>query len=66
MAGGKLKALFLFTGVLFFSCNAALNGIAVYKQYLQVKALEDATNLMRMQMEHYQNNGPEDPYKRVL
>jgi len=62
----KLWFVFLFSGILYFVSNASLHSIAIYKQYQQVKMLQSATNLMRMQMEHFENYGVEDPYDRTL
>ena len=61
-----LRILFLITGIGFFVINLSLNGIAVYKQYKQVRIMLDVQRAMQLQMEYYERNTPEDPRSRTL
>lgn len=59
----KVAWLFFFTGFIYFTANATLHGIAVYKQYKQVKLMNDMQAAIKMQMEYYQQHQPIDPDK---
>ena len=61
-----LRKLFLITGIGFFVINLSLNGIAVYKQYKQVRIMLDVQRAMQLQMEYYERNTPVDPRSRTL
>lgn len=61
-----LRKLFLITGIGFFVMNLSLNGIAVYKQYKQVRMMSDMQKAIQLQMEYYERNAPVDPRSRTL
>jgi len=61
-----LRKLFLITGIGFFVMNLSLNGIAVYKQYKQVRMMSDMQKAIQRQMEYYERNTPVDPRSRTL
>lgn len=63
LCGSKIAWLFLFTGMLFFATNSAIHGISIYKQYKQLKLMQDMQSAIKMQMEFYERQAPIDPDK---
>lgn len=62
----RLRCLFLFTGVIFFSIASTLYGLEAYKQWKNVKIMIDMHEGLKRQMEYYEKNTPQDPYSDNL
>ena len=61
LCGSRIAWLFFFTGFIYFTANAALHGIALYKQYKQVRMMSDMQEAIQRQMEYYERHTPVDP-----
>ena len=63
LCGSRIAWLFFFTGFIYFTANATLHGIALYKQYKQVRLMSDMQKAIQAQMEYYERHAPIDPHE---